>query len=102
MQSAVAVHENSKGETYALRAKCSTILNPAETENGSFRVCAETRKSPVIWGFFVFLPSRISPLASFQAAISPLSRELWRVPEVLEHLSVFGTYCYPHCQPFIC
>ena len=25
MQSAVALHENSKGETYALRAKCSTI-----------------------------------------------------------------------------
>ena len=26
MQSAVALHENSKGETYALRAKCSTSL----------------------------------------------------------------------------
>ena len=28
MQSAVALHENSKGETYALRAKCSTNFSP--------------------------------------------------------------------------
>ena len=32
MQSAVALHENSKGETYALRAKCSTIAMKRRTE----------------------------------------------------------------------
>ena len=62
MQSAVIRYEKRKRETYALRAKCSTIKNPAETENGSFCVYAETRKSPVIfWGSFfspcVFLSS---------------------------------------------
>ena len=28
-------------------------------------------------------------------------QELRRMAEVLKHLSVFGTYCYSHCQPFI-
>ena len=32
MQSAVALHENSKGETYVLRAKCSTIAMKRRTE----------------------------------------------------------------------
>ena len=75
MQNGVIRYEKRKRETYAFSAKCSTIKNPAETENGSFCVYAETRKSPVIWGFFVFHPLRFSLLASFQGAISPLSRQ---------------------------
>ena len=38
---------------YGSDVAAPTILNPAESENGSFCAYAENRKSPVIWGFFV-------------------------------------------------
>ena len=53
-----------------------TILNPAESENGSFCEYAENRKSPVIWGFFVFPPlAKFSPRLLSGGKFSPLPEE---------------------------
>ena len=51
MQNGVTLHENSKRETYAFNAKCSTKTNHSNPENRQFRARADLKKTPVIWGF---------------------------------------------------